>query len=105
MNTEILLIIITGLVTLTGLLVAYLLKDKDRKQQEEIRMLQNSNSVLDSKVNELSEKVIHLEDKMWSDEKLTKVIVNAVKSAINEWELKAMKDGWFHNHNRKGDII
>lgn len=65
--------------------------------------LQRQNKKIDdldkaSRAQEL--KIMELKGKLWSDEKLTKVICVAVKNEFNAWEIKMFKNGYVFKKNK-----
>ena len=90
--------------TVLWALTFYLLTSKDQKQAKEIDTLKTE-IVCNRKTNEAQQlEIQHLRDKLWSEEKLTRVIVDAVSMSITRLENKWLKEGMLHNHTkRKGD--
>jgi len=76
---------------LWGLLL-YLIK----KNSADIHSLKDKNEAQELKIQ-------HLNDKLWGEEKLTKVIVDAVRYSMTEWENKMLKSGLLHQHERRKD--
>ena len=74
----------------------FLLKQKFVKQEKDIEYLQKQ-------TQEQELKLQHLRDKLWSEDKLTGVIVDAVKLSMTEWENEMLKSGLIHTHSRKED--
>lgn len=89
--------IIIGIVfTILYGITSYLFAQKDKRQEKCLDWLKEK-----ARLQEL--KIQHLEDKLWSEEKLTGVIVNAVALAMTNWENQMLKSGFIHNHTRKED--
>lgn len=44
-------------------------------------------------------KIQSLEDKIWDEDKLSKVVEASVEAGLTKWELKAIKSGLLHYHN------
>ena len=82
------------IITVLGTATGYLLSQKDRKQECEIKSLQKKGAEQDLTIQ-------HLEDKLWSEDKLTQVIVDAVTLSITQIENKWLKEGLLHKHPLK----
>lgn len=66
-------------------------------------LLQRQNKKIDDLEKDLHDQellVMELKGKLWSDEKLTKVICVAVKNEFNAWENKMLKNGYVFVKNR-----
>lgn len=79
MNMEKLIIEI-GLLLISGLLGFY-----TKQLERRIASMEKNNK-------QISDDLIRLESKLWSEEKLTNTIQNAVKMSLLDWENKFMKD-------------
>lgn len=66
-----------------GLILFYLLQ-RQTKKIDDIETLNNKQEV----------KLMELKGKLWSDDKLTKVISLAVQNEFNAWENKMLKNGY-----------
>ena len=93
---------VAGIVfTILWAVTFYLLTSKDRKQEKEIDVLKEAITCNREKNETQQLEIQHLRDKLWSEEKLTKVIVEAVSMSITKLENKWLKDGTLHNHTRR----
>ena len=88
--------IVTVIMGIVFSLLIRLLMEKDKKKEADIEFLKKKNIEQDLELQ-------HLKDKLWSEEKLTGVIVDAVRVSMTDWENKMLKSGFIHNHTRKDD--
>lgn len=97
MDIKLLFFIIATIQTILWGITFYLLVQKDKRQEKDIGDLKKQTIAQQLEIQ-------HLNDKLWSDSKLTKVIVAAVSTSITKLENKWLKEGLLHNHNRKEDM-
>lgn len=88
--------IIAAIQTILWGITFYLLVQKDKRQEKDIECLKKQ--TIDQQLE-----IQHLNDKLWKDSKLTKVIVEAVATSMTKWENKMLKSGFIHNHDRDID--
>ena len=97
--------VLIGLVTTTIFgMIGYLFKRDQKNQDDMLKDLDVENKLLNNKIIAIESDVRLLNNKLWSDEKLGKVITDAVNLAFSEWQLRMIQEGWFHlgkSENRK----
>jgi len=96
MNPAIVAVLIGLVATAIFGMISYLFKRDQKNQDDLIKDLEVENKLLNNKITTIESDVRLLNNKLWSDEKLGKVITNAVNLAFSEWQLRMIKEGWFH---------
>jgi len=96
MSPSIVAVFVGSAITMIFGIVGYLFKRDQKNQDDLIKELDSENKTLSGKVTTLESDIRLLISKLWSDEKLSKVITNAVNLAFSEWQLRMIKEGWFN---------
>jgi len=90
--------IVVGII---GQVIGSLAKRNQAKQDEEIRDIKRKEENFEKEMLELRNIMIELKSKLWSDEKLSKTITDAVNLALTDWQLKMFKEGYFISNPKK----
>ena len=101
------MILISLLFTIIWALLFYLFKKNDEKVETLNKTfdghLQSNCRVHSIKISTLENQISEFRNKLWSEDKLTKVVEKAIESQFNRWENKLMKEGQLNINNKEND--
>lgn len=96
MNPAFVVVLVGACITAIFGIIGYLFKRGQIYQYNQIKKIQEEIALLCKSVIALESDVRLINSKLWSDEKLSKVVMDAVSLGLSKWQIQMIKEGWFN---------